>query len=336
MAKKYTGQQQPRALEDLTIKPHYRAGMQTELQKFGQKEETIQLILGEDTSLLDTGEVETYGLDLSVTEDKALSAIQILLDETDYQGNTPGDTVSSSDYRWDGYLPKLSITYSQFYEAYGLSKINGRYQGRQAKEAISALKSLAESRKVCYTRSRYVGKGKTRKKVNDVIRVTKPLVGIIEGFKDLDDEEKDKVIAGEELPEQRQTKLLIEISPLLIDQIETFYLIKPKTLHDEIQALRPGKRSSRYISLFAEWLLTLDIKTMKISKDNLARKLRMDSLIEQRKSSLIDKRIEEALEMAKEMEYLLDYREEPIGLLVLYLNPERCRRIKTKNSKEEE
>jgi len=336
MARKIRGQQQPRALEDLTIRPHYRAGMHAELQKFGQKDETIQLMLGEDTSLQETGEIETYGLDLSVSEDKAFSAIQILLDKTDYRGNIPGETVSSPDYRFEGYLPKLSITYSDYYEAYGLSKIDGRYQGRQAKEALRALKSLAETRKISYTRTRYTGKGKAKKKVHDVIRVTRPLIGIMEGFKDLNDEEKDKVIAGEDLPEKRQTKIVLEISPLLVDQLDTWYLLKPKALHDEIQALLPGKRISRSTSLFLEWLLTLDKKKMKISKDNLASKLRMEGYIRQRKIKVIEGRIQEALEVAKGLEYLLDYREEPIGLLVLTLNPERCQRIRAKNSRRQD
>jgi hypothetical protein len=336
VARKTRGQQQPRALEDLTIRPHYRAGMHTELQKFGQKDETIQLMLGEDTSLQDMREVEVFGLDLSVSEDKALSAIQILLDQTDYQGNIPGETVSSPDYRFEGYLPKLSITYSDYYEAYGLSRIDGRYQGRQAKEALKALKSLAETRKICYTRTRYTGKGKTKKKVNDVIRVTRPLIGIMEGFKDLDDEEKNKVIAGEDLPEKRQTKLVLEISPLMVDQLDTFYLLKPKALHDEIQALLPGKRISRPISLFLEWLLTVDKRIIKISKDNLANKLRMDGYIRQRKIKVIEDKIQEALEVAKDLDYLLDYKEEPIGLLVLTLNPERCQRIRAKNNRRQD
>jgi len=336
MARKTRGQQQPRALEDLTIRPHYRAGMHTELQKFGQKDETIQLMLGEDTSLQDMREVEVFGLDLSVSEDKALSAIQILLDQTDYQGNLPGEQIESTAYQYDGFIPKISMTFSEYYEAYGLKKIRDQYQGRQAQEALHALRSLAETRRICYRRRKRVGKGKASRLVNDVIRVHKPLISFMEGYKDLEEDEAQQVIDGQDLPQKRQTKLVIEVSPLLVDQIDSWYTLKPTTLHTEIQALLPGRRISRTISLFIEWLLTLDKQSMKISKSNLATKLRLDSLIKQRKTSLIDKRIQEAIQVAKELEYLLDYKEEPIGLLDFTLNSKKCQRISIKNNRRQD
>ena len=336
MARKTRGQQQPRALEDLTIRPHYRAGMHTELQKFGQKDETIQLMLGEDTSLQDMREVEVFGLDLSVSEDKALSAIQILLDQTDYQGNSTGEQIQSTAYQYTGFVPKLSMTFSEYYEAYGLTKIKDQYKGHQAQEALLALRSLAETRSIYYKRRRRVGKGKGSRLVYDVIRVHKPLISFMEGYKDLEEDEAQQVIAGQDLPQKRQTKLVIEVSPLLVDQIDSFFLLKPKALHTEIQSLLPGRRISRTISLFIEWLLTLDKQSMRISKSTLATKLRLDSLIRQRKTSLMDKRIQEALQVAKELEYLLDYKEEPIGLLVFTLNSKKCQRISIKNNRRQD
>jgi hypothetical protein len=324
---------QPRALttESLVVQPYYKAGMHAELQKFGQDQENRQLILGEDT---DTNSVDIYGLDLSVPEDKALCAIQILLDKTNYEGNLPGEIVQSSGWSFDGHLPRISITFSDYYEAYGLKPAkDGRYHGRQAQEALDALKSLAETRRISYKRKRY---DKNRKKlVYDVIRVNKPIISVIEGYYDLEEQEAQQVIAGETLPEKRQTKLVIEVSPLLVDQIDSFYLLKPTSLHDEIKALYPGKRISKSVPLFLQWLLTLDIPEMKINRDTLAVKLRLDYLIDQRKKSQLSKRILEALETAKELNYLLAFREEPTGLLVLSLNPERCKRLKAKRKTKE-
>ena len=94
----------------------------------------------------------------------------------------------------------------------------------------------------------------------------------------------------------------------------------------EDQALLPEKSQQVGLS-FIEWLLTLDKPTIKISKPNLARKLRLDYMIEQRKPALLEGRIQDALQTAKDLEYLLDFREEPIGLLILSLNPVRCQRI---------
>ncbi|MGC9310059.1 MAG: hypothetical protein ACP5D2_05195, partial [Candidatus Nanoarchaeia archaeon] len=67
-----------------------------------------------------------------------------------------------------------------------------------------------------------------------------------------------------------------------------------------------------------------------IGKETLARKLNMDSWIESRQKSRIDKKIQEALETAFKLNYLLSYREDDAGLFWLRLNPERCGRLRAK------
>ena len=335
MAKKKTSlPQQPRALTtDLAVQPYFRGSMYAELQKFQirDREKAWQLTLGEtEEDLLETdGKVQAYGLDLTVSEDRALHAVQILLDQTGYQGNISGETVSSNAFKWEGLIPRLFLTYGEYLEAYGLARgSRGQlYEGRQAQEAIEALRSLAETRRICYERRRWIGKGKARKQVTDIIRVTRPLISIMEGFEGLDENEAAQVIAGQDLPEKKSTRLVIEVSPLLVDQIDTFYLLKPKALHTEIKELLGGKRISRAVSLFIEWLLTKNTRTVKISKSRLAERLRMDYLIEQRHQERLEARLQEAFHTAKDLEYLLAFREEPTGLLIFELNPARCRRI---------
>jgi hypothetical protein len=318
---------QPRILspEELAIQPYFRGSMYAELQKFKNVDHDRQLILGED--LLED-QIEASGLDLTETEDRALHAIQVLLDKTDYKGNIPGEMRQITADKWDGYLPRLSISYSDYYEAYGLQRTGGkRYHGAQAEDALQALKSLAQTRRIAYKRRRWTGNGKAMRVVYDVIRVTRPLISFIEAFKDLEETEAEQVIAGQDLPEKRQTRLIIDISPLLVDQIDTFYLLKPVTLHAEIRQLHGSKRTSRAVSLFIEWLLTKNFQEVKVNKKVLAERLRLDYLIKQRHQDKLEIRIQEALQTAKKLRYLLDYREEPSGLLVLTLNPERIKRI---------
>lgn len=317
---------QPRAITSTDIqiyKPDFRASMHTELQKFGKP--GSQPLLGEDIE----NTVKTYGLNFSETEDKALHAIQKLLDRSNYQGNEPGEQIQSASFKFSGYLPTLSMTYSEYFEAYGLRPArDGRYHGAQAQEALKGLKSLANSRYMSYRRLK--GYNKEGKPLYDVIRATRPLIEILEGFESLEEEEASQVEAGLELPEKRNTRIAIQASPILVDQIDTFFLLKPSGLHAEIQALHPGKRYPRAISLFIEWLLTIDKPSMHPGKRTLAEILRLDSLIKERKWALIDKRIQEALSVAKELGYLLDYEETATGLLNMRLNPERCRRIESK------
>ena len=75
---------------------------------------------------------------------------------------------------------------------------------------------------------------------------------------------------------------------------------------------------------------------MAIAKDKLAKVLRLDYLIEQRKRTLVDKRLQEAIQTALELEYLLDYQEDAFGTLHFTLNPDRMGRPPKWELKEEE
>ena len=322
--------EQPRGVSSTDIQeaePYFKAGMEVELQKFG-KPEYGQLLLGEDTDI-QQGSL-SYGLDLSDTQDRALHAVQKLLADTDYQGNLEGEERQSIDFKWRGYIPTLSMTYRDYYEAYGLKPAgDGRYHGAQTQQALEALKSLTLARyQIVYDRTVY----RSGKKIIDAVRVTAPIISSVgEAFQDITAEELEQVKAGQELPDRRNTKIIITPSPVMLDRIhESWYLLKPASLHTEIQALYDGKRYPRAISLFIEWLLTLNKKELKVGRDKLAVILRMDSLIRNRRRAEIDNRITEALEVAKELGYLLSYEIQPTGRIDMKLNPERIKRIKSR------
>jgi hypothetical protein len=327
--------EQPRGMEtpeEQKAQPYFKAGMEVERQKFG-KPEYSQLLLGEDADI--RGGAISYGLDLTKPQARALDAIQKLLDATDYQGNMEGEELHSIDFKWQGYIPTLSFTPTEFYQAYGLEPAgDGRYHGSLAQEAIEGLKSLMIARyRLVYDRTVYKG----GKKSIEAIRVTAPIISSVgEAFQDITEEELELVKAGQELSERRNTKIIITPSPILLDRIhESWYLLKPASFFTEIQELYPGKRYPDEVWLFLNWLLTWNKKEVRINKKNLAVILRMDSLIRNRRKADIDKRIAEALDVAMKLEYLLSYEIQPIGShgeyrIDMKLNPERIKRIKSR------
>lgn len=337
MARRKKPEQQPRALStDLAIQPVYRAGMYAELQKFGQTQRQ-QLSLWPDQGSEEADRAVTVsGLDLTVSQNKAYSAIQILLDKTDYQGHRPGQETYSSAFQWRGALPQLAIRHSEYFEAYGLSrKGDGSYYGHQADEALAALRSLQESRTVYYERKHYEG----RKKLTDIIKATAPLIKLTEltAYQDLEEEEAEQIKAGQDIPEKARARgLLIEPSPLLVDSIDSFFLLKPVTLHTEIQQLLGSKRVSRTLSLFIEWLLTKNTATVKARKELLIDKLRLRSYVERRHRQQAESKLQEAFQVAKDLQYLLDWQEDGTGMLTFQLNKQRCSRISPKAKEEEE
>jgi hypothetical protein len=61
------------------------------------------------------------------------------------------------------------------------------------------------------------------------------------------------------------------------------------------------------------------------SPERLATKLRLNSYIEQRKTAKALERVEEALQVAKDLDYLLDYWKNESGNIEWKRNPEKCR-----------
>ena len=298
--------EQPRVISSTDIqqevRPYFKASRHVEEQKFKIATKSRQLLLGEDADILN---ISSYGLDLTENQDRALHAVQKLLADTQFNGDGKID-FNSADFKISGaYLPYLSINYSDYYQAYGLEPAgDGRYRGAQAEQAMKALESLTEMRWLRYKRK--TGKyDKDGRPLFDLISVKKPLIHLqlISGYQNLTEEDIQKILSGQELPEEKEhsraTKILLLPSPILTDEIDKYYILKPVGLHNEIKALSPGRRISRSNSLFIELLLFVDLPVWRINKEELARQLNQDSLIESRQKSRLNKIIQEALETAK-------------------------------------
>jgi len=303
----------------------FRASMPAELQKFGSSKRDQQLSLWAQAEGVQVTGTEVSGLDLTVSENKALSALQFLLDRTGYEGNLPGEQLHTETFQ--GTLPRLAVSYSDFFHAYGLEpgSRDGHHKGEQ--DALEALRSLAETkRRIYYTKQ--TRKGTERR--STVVKWQGAIIVLetVDVYRDLTDDEAARVQAGEDRP-GRQSGFVVTFSSLLVDQIKTFHVLKPTTLHQEIKQLLP--RAPRAASLFVEWLLTLDKTPFSISKEKLVEKLRLDDLYtRQRRKTYVEKQIAEAIETALALGYLTDCQQDGTGMFTFHLNPERCKRVEAK------
>ncbi len=320
---------QPAAISpDLIIGSRdYRASMHMELQKFGHRDRARQLLLSEIIPADETeleAKVQETGLDLSVSELRAIDALQLLLEETDYQGNEPGgEIIRSEAFKYEGLVPKLRVTFSEYLEAYGLQRSSSGFSRAQRDEAMQALDSLTEPRTVAYSR-RY-RQGKRYK--NDVVIARRPLISVSKGYKGLTDQQAEEVIVTEG-KSRRPTHLLIDFSPLWVDQIASFYVLKPVGFYDELRLAIGSKRPSASIQLFLNWLMTKNKAIVKIGREKLAERIRLAHLLDSRHQSRLDKQLQEAIDVALEMGYLLSYEQDALQMYTFYLNPERCKRVK--------
>ncbi len=313
----------------------YRSPMYLEQQKFKDSEKTKRQLSLVEAGLdaLDLQDaVESSGLDLTVSEMKALHALGQLLSATDHKGNRPGKAAELETYKWSGGLPVLSFTRSQFFEAYGISrKGDGSYYGHQADEALEALRSLlTDRRRLCVTRTTWSGSGKDRKARREAVVYTGSLATMAEPYSDLMEEEL-AALHGEDVP-RRSTSIEVVFGPLFVDGLESFYVLKPATGYKELQAARRPKRIRQADLLFADWLQTWSRQEVSISKDKLLERLRLDGYVRRRKRRQAEAILQEVLDTAVAAGFLLKYEEKPgkwsEPVLHLKLNPEKIGRLR--------
>ena len=320
-------------IEQASTPETYRAGMQLLLQELGSRERDKQLLLW---STEDAGFIRCLpasGLDLTVSEARALAAIQILLDRTGYKGHEQRE-INSDGFKGKIEVPILLESYPDIFEAYGLTKRGGQYHGVQREEAIKAFDNLASKKfPVLYKRRKSPGKC-------DIIKVFKPVIELdkLSFYKGLNKEQEEQVENGQEpLTANRAYGLRIELSPLFIEQIETFYTLLPAKLHREIQEAIGNIRYPNSINLFIKWLASKNEKVVKVDRETLFERLRLTSYVERRHRKEAEEQLEQAFQTAYAIKFLTEpASQDGTGVYTLHLNSERCSRVTAKVKRVEE
>jgi hypothetical protein len=335
-----------------------KASLHTELQKFGRKPKkngTIFDLLPEpldDEVQKDISDykIEVIGLDNTKAQNQALFAVQKLFHETGYQGNSQGKTLSKNDnsFKFMGYLPAMKFTPAQYLEAYGVNKKESsrgkwEYHSNERSEAMKALRELSQKKYLFYYERKYWKDGK---EVYDLITTVRSLFNITEGYEAIDKNVVTNIKTGKGALEtdQKIGNIVLEPCPMLLDQIDTYFVLKPANYYQEIKLLvgKTGKQVPLFIDfLIAEvtkkeisakgkeidWLIEMNYET-------LAYKLRMDKLLKQGKATKIKQELHKCYEIAKQLGYLMDYKTvlgATMELERLTLNSDKFKRVKEIN-----
>lgn len=294
----------------------------------------LQLLGNEDTSNYqmkgDLSPIVNYGLDLSVNQRKALAAIQILFAQTDYKGNSIIEEIRSQKLKGFYQCPYIDVSFYAYYQAYGLSDNQIKRRGKAIEEALHGLGSLAEPFRIAYVKK---VKDKATKKIETVSVCCNLRLIDIQEMRFLERMAKAKT---EEEKDKRACFLRILIAPLLIEQIKTFYTLKPYFLHEKIDLVKKGASRRRSNLLLIDWLLTLNLPTIKISRVKLAYKLRLEKDIKARRQSRINNLLSEAIAIAKELDFISNGKKDDNDVYEFTLNPDQCSRIKKATQPEPE
>lgn len=335
-----------------------KASLHTELQKFGRKPKKNGSILDlleqplEDELQKDISDykIEVIGLDNTKSQNQALFAIQKLFHETGYKGNSEGKTLNKDDnsFKFMGYLPAIKFTPAQYLEAYGVTKkerARGKweYLSNERSEALKALRELSQKKYLFYYEKKY---WKDAKELFDLITTVRSLFNLTEKYEAIDHNEV-KIIENNQVSlktEEKLSYIVLEPCPLLVDQIETYFVLKPANFYQEIKLLF-GK-TSKQVPLFIDFLIAEITKReisskgkdidwiIELNYETLAYKIRMEKMIEANKVKRIKQELVKCYKIAKQLGYLLDYETimgSTIELERLVLNPDKFRRVKEIN-----
>jgi hypothetical protein len=130
--------------------------------------------------------------------------------------------------------------------------------------------------------------------------------------------------------------IAIEPCPILVDQIDNYFLLKPANYREEIALKVRQWKVSKYTYLFIDYLMAqAELKrraheplVLRKTIEELAYKLRMDYWIKSRKWKNVRGSLNKSYKIAKDLGYLLDYktvpgRTVPEEMEELTLNPEK-------------
>ena len=329
-----------------------RTSLHTELQKFGKKPKNnadsifdlVPAPIDDETKkAINNFKINVVGIDNTQSENLALFAIQRLLSQTNYKGNMEGKQLLNDEnsFKFKGYLPFMKFTPAEYLEAYGVKKKQTsrkklEFNSNERTEAIKALRELSDKKYLLYYERKYWKDGK---EVLDIIKTVRPLFNIIEGYEAIDISERDEILS--EQAEEKMKFIVIEPCPALVDQIDSYFVLKPANCYQEIRLL-VGK-TSKHVPLFIDYLRTEVTKreisakgeeinwNLEINYENLAYKLRMESFILTKQLKRVKQTLDKCYKIATQLGYLISYetiegKNKTIERLIL--NPDKFKRVK--------
>lgn len=332
-----------------------KTSLHSELQKFGKKPKSNQSSIFDLLDPIDDEtkkdiikyQIEVIGIDNTHAQNQALFAIQKILSESGYKGNEEGKKLSNEEnsFKFTGFLPSVKFTPHQYLEAYGVSKRKTprgklEYNSNERIEAFKVLRELSEKRYLFFYEKKYWKDGK---ELFDVVKTVRPIFNIIEGYESLNLEERNALKQKDESLDEKLKFIVIEPCPILVDQINSYFVLKPANCYQEIRLL-VGK-TSKYVPLFIDYLRAEVTKReisakgkdinwkIDINYETLAYKLRMDKLIKDYKTKKIKEELSKCYKIAQDLGYLSEYEtivseSNNTTIEKLTLNPDKFKRVK--------
>lgn len=343
-------QQQPRGLGheliiqapepiELMIKPIHFA-----LQQLGDRKRAAKLGLipldMRDSEII----VDDSGIALEPKQAKVIEALQVAYHLTGYDenGSYRGHFIQTTKARTDSYMPigtnievpGLFISEPELLELAGYVRgSNNRFRSRDKKAIRDILEELRTKAHSIYF---IMKEGKGKDKEEKVVEVETSLLSVTKiKF-------HDGIAEAKEGADPRATWYQIVPHHIFVNQMGTFSFLQDVRLMRQIENAKVKLKGTNlgrptdHERLFIQYLLTLD-REFPITRETLANKLRLGYLVRQKKAKLMEEKIQEAIDVALELDILTGYEMVEIepGKVKYYfsINPNKSSRYQRKLEK---
>lgn len=263
------------------------------------------------------GKIERLGIELTDVQSKIVEGLLRGFTETNYQGNIDPIDISQIEvekysegdlppiYKYVKQVPRLRASQSQIMEWAGVNKSSMGEKER----AVEALRYLGVAQ-YCfyYDRLSYSQEGIPEKdrsgrwKKEEVVAV-------------------DTLFTIKEVREEQSSSLKyyeIEISPIFLDQRESYFMLIPYNWREEVRSIVGSKKASSYTFRFLLFLrYQFEMKrrspklkppfSLKWSWEEIAVAIKMPESVYKRQKTRANKILEDAYSVAQQLGYLSNY-----------------------------
>jgi hypothetical protein len=267
-------------------------GSKTSNDRYKQEKENqpslFDSLAPEEKGELIESKVTFVGISLQPNEDRLLSAIQRLLSKSNYKGNT---APKKNRYNKGGrktFSPVLTVTPHDLFSAYTSKSV---YSGKEQQNTLKALGGLIY-KKFYWSYSRKEEDG-----VNSQVR---HLGSLVTDYKEINREDGKKLLE-------------LTISPILVDQIETHYVLYPEDIANLTAQHCPGKvlpavnRLRDYLAIQVHYQKSKKSLEVKIGYEKLLYTLELDKYIKRREKKRAEEYLQRAVDTCKNAGAILSF-----------------------------
>ena len=272
--------------------------------------------------VVESEEQRWEGIRLTTSEDRLLNAIMSLVKDKSenkdtkapnfYRGNYDSKSVVAlGDERVK--VAAIRVIPADLYKAY---LGNNNYSGKEIADIKKTLEGLADKKfLMVYDRKRSVQNGKKTETRIDRIEKHQPLLVITKATWDMTTSEASRLSRGDEKVREAKGELIIQLHPILTDQIESKYVEYPQDINRRTIIAAGGDHRSvtAAINTLRDYCLReLSAKRyeFQVNADKLPYILKLDNYVKQGRKKLTKEAIDKAIHVCKNLNLILEVTEE--------------------------